>query len=80
MHNGKIFHGKWPNNWLEKFCNLKYENIIRPSCFNCKFKYPNTPGDFIVGDSWGIDKNRHGFRNDRAGVVFCMNEKAEKLF
>ena len=53
--------------------------MIRQSCKQCKLKYPNIPGDFIVGDSWGIDKRRYGFDSEKVGIVFIMNNKAKSL-
>lgn len=30
--------------------------FTRPSCFDCRFRYPNTFSDITMGDFWGADK------------------------
>lgn len=78
MLNGKVIHQKQKDNeWTRSF--LTSDSVIRPSCFNCKFKYPYTFGDFIVGDTWGLNKNAHGFSNQKTNVVLVMSERGKTL-
>ena len=63
---------QWRKHWLKG--NLH----IRPSCINCRYKYPNIFGDFIVGDGWGFD-NTKPTNAIKQGIVFQKTEFAKKL-
>jgi len=56
-------------------------NILRPSCFECKYKCISRLGDVTIADYWGIDKAIPGF-NDNKGVslVLVNTEKGLHLF
>lgn len=55
--------------------------IIRPSCYYCKYKKIIRVGDITIGDYWGIDKAIPKF-NDEKGVslILINNEKGMRLF
>ncbi len=57
------------------------ENILRPSCYECKYKSVFHPGDITIADYWGIDKACPGF-NDNKGVslVLVNSEKGKDFF
>ena len=78
MLNGHVIYRPGKNEWVEKFISDK--KILRPSCLTCGFKYPNIQGDFIVGDSWGIDKKTNGIQSGKAGTVFFISGRAQSLF
>ncbi len=66
----------------EVFKELFYKhNILRPSCYECKYKHIYHPGDITIADYWGIDKACPGF-NDNKGVslVLINSEKGEEYF
>jgi coenzyme F420-reducing hydrogenase beta subunit len=78
MLNGHVVYKPGQNEWVKKFISDK--SVIRPSCLTCEFKYPNIRGDFIIGDSWGIDKKANGIQSGKAGTVFFISERAQDLF
>ncbi len=55
--------------------------IIRPSCYYCKYKKIVRSGDVTIADYWGIDKAIPGF-NDNKGVslVLVNTEKGHNIF
>lgn len=64
------------------FRNIFYsENIARKSCYECRFKSLDRPGDITIGDYWGIEKNAPEF-DDNKGVslVLVNTEKGKKVF
>ncbi len=56
-------------------------NIMRPSCFTCKFACPERVGDITVGDFWGHEKINLAC-NTEQGVSICTlnTDKAISLF
>lgn len=45
--------------------------IQRPSCHECKFRFPNGQGDISIGDAWGI-KNFAPEMNDGRGTSIAV--------
>lgn len=63
------------------FKNLFYEHsILRPSCYECKYKSVMHPGDITIADYWGIEKAAPEF-DDNKGVslVLVNNDIGEKF-
>lgn len=56
-------------------------NVLRPSCYECKYKRINHPGDITIADYWGIEKISPDF-DDNKGVslVLINNEKGREIF
>lgn len=64
------------------FTTLFYSHhILRPSCFECKYKCISRVSDITIADYWGVDKAIPGF-NDNKGVslVLTNTEKGLNLF
>lgn len=55
-------------------------NMMRPSCFKCKYACPTRVGDITVADFWGHEKANVSF-NTQNGVSLCAlnTEKAVAL-
>ena len=54
--------------------------ILRPSCYNCKFKKPITYADLTLADYWGVDNIHPEFDDDKGtSLVLINNVKGEKL-
>lgn len=55
--------------------------VSRPSCHKCRFSNFERPGDFSIGDFWGIEAAHPSFF-DKNGVSLTMlnTEKGEKVF
>ncbi|MBU5461084.1 Coenzyme F420 hydrogenase/dehydrogenase, beta subunit C-terminal domain [Anaerostipes sp. MSJ-23] len=74
FENGKKVNGR-------VFKNLFYgHSILRPSCYECKYKSIIHPGDITIADYWGIEKAAPEF-DDNKGVSLALvnNNKGEKL-
>ena len=53
----------------------------RPSCYTCKFKFPNVQSDLTLGDAWGIQKYApEMFDNRGTSLVILHTMKGEKFF
>lgn len=64
------------------FRNLFYSHmILRPSCYECRYKSVMHPGDITIANYWGIEKATSEF-DDNKGVslVLANNENSEKVF
>lgn len=55
-------------------------NLMRPSCFSCKYACPERAGDITVGDFWGHEKIKLS-GNAEQGVSICVfnTEKAMSI-
>lgn len=49
------------------------DNILRPACYECKYKSINHPGDITIADYWGIDKALPGFNDDKGVSLVLVN-------
>lgn len=76
------------NNYLKRldqdvFIRLFLDNIIlRPSCYNCKFKKEVRISDFTIADCWHPDKVEAKLKDDDKGLsmMFLNSEKGKELF
>ena len=56
-------------------------DILRESCYRCKYKLENNPSDIILGDYFGIlDINKNMFDNNGVSHVIINSEKGKVLF
>ncbi len=66
----------------KKFALMFYENdILRPSCYECKYASLDRVADFTLGDFWGL-KKQHKEMFDQTGTsLFLINtQKGQELF
>lgn len=55
-------------------------DVYRESCYRCPYAGGERPGDFTIGDFWGIDFDAAGLDPKRGiSVVIANTEKAESL-
>jgi coenzyme F420-reducing hydrogenase beta subunit len=54
---------------------------LRPSCYDCIFKYFHNTSDMTIGDFWGIEKMKPNL-NDNKGISLLLinTSKSQKLF
>ncbi len=67
---------------MSEWTRLFYgHEILRKSCYCCKFTNLNRTGDITLGDFWGIERSNPSFYDDM-GVSLCLinSEKGEELF
>lgn len=66
----------------KRFCLIFYENdILRPSCYECKYASLDRVGDFTLGDFWGLKKQHKDFVDKTGCSLFLINtKKGEELF
>lgn len=56
-------------------------NIIRPACYECRYKSIEHPGDITIGDFWGIEEIDWEFDDDKGvSLVFINTEKGQNTF
>lgn len=62
------------------FYFLKSE-LFRDSCYDCHYTNLFRPGDFTLGDFWGIDGKKLGFNSvDGCSLVLLNTDKAKNIF
>lgn len=55
-------------------------DVYRESCYRCPYAGGRRPGDFTIGDFWGIDSSDAGLDPKRGiSLVLANSEKAKKL-
>jgi acetyltransferase-like isoleucine patch superfamily enzyme/coenzyme F420-reducing hydrogenase beta subunit len=79
----EILHRFSPMYFL--YASPKDNKILRPSCYNCKFRSPDRIGDITIGDFWGIDKFYNNIINKKMlkygiSLVFINSSQGEKYF
>ena len=50
--------------------------FLRPSCYSCKFRFPNGQSDISIGDAWGI-KNFAPDMNDERGTSLLITNTSK---
>lgn len=54
---------------------------LRPSCANCKAKFPNNHSDLTLGDAWGVEIFAPEMFDKRGvSIVFLHTEKGREIF
>ena len=53
------------------FQEFLMNTFLRPSCYDCKFRFPNIKSDISIGDAWGI-KNFAPDMHDFLGVSLAV--------
>lgn len=74
-YDGSVYNSRVYTNLFYSHC------ILRPICYECKYKSIARVGDISLGDYWGIEKAAPGF-NDNKGVslVLLNSEKGKNIF
>ncbi len=63
----------------KRFCLMFYENdILRPSCYECKYSNLDRVGDFTLGDFWGLKRQHKDFVDKIGCSLFLVNTKRGK--
>ena len=58
---------------------IGFENIVRPSCYDCSYKFETINSDMIIGDFWGVNKNANYYNQGGNSCVLCLTEKGKKF-
>ena len=54
---------------------------LRPSCYSCKFKFPNRQADLTLGDAWGVQNYApEMFDNRGTSLVIVHTAKGKDFF
>ncbi|MBQ7475880.1 MAG: Coenzyme F420 hydrogenase/dehydrogenase, beta subunit C-terminal domain [Selenomonadaceae bacterium] len=69
-------------NFQDNFVNQFLNGIIeRPSCHECKFKFPNGKSDVTIGDAWGVQNFAPNmFDNRGTSLVILHTDKGKDFF
>lgn len=54
--------------------------IERPSCHECKFKFPNSKSDLTIGDAWGVQNFAPKFFDNRGTSLVVVHTAKGKNF
>lgn len=77
--NGKsVFRNADTNLW-----NTAFNGALasRPSCYKCRFANMNRPGDFTIGDYWGIENVHPEWDSDHGvSLVLVNTAKGSEVF
>lgn len=75
------------NTFLHVFHNDPYmqaflhDVILRPSCYDCKFRCQRSGSDLTIGDFWGIDIVDKSFDDDKGvSLLIIKTEKGQMFF
>lgn len=73
--DGKKYYSK-------DYAAMFYKNdILRPSCYECKYTNLFRPADFTLADFWGVDNQIKDFNDNKGVSLFIINTaKGKKLF
>lgn len=87
--NGTIKKRKIPYKLSSFYSTFMNSQLIRDSCYECKYSSKNRPGDITLGDYWGIHREHPELLKSNGGIldvekgVSCVlvnSEKGRALF
>lgn len=87
--SGKVIQKKIPYKLSAFYATFMGSQLIRESCYTCKYSSEHRPGDITLGDYWGIHrehpellKSHGGFIDVEKGVSCLMinHDKGQALF
>lgn len=78
--NGKVYcKDRWHDLFFIGY--LQYNNFVRPSCYDCKFKCFPQKADITLADFWGIEKLDPSMDQDKGtSMVMINSDKGVALF
>ena len=80
FENGKVYcKDRWHDLFFIGY--LQYNNFVRPSCYDCKFKCFPQKSDITLADFWGIEKLDPSMDQDKGtSMVMINSDKGAALF
>ena len=80
FENGKVYcKDRWHDLFFIGY--LQYNNFVRPSCYDCKFKCFPQKADITLADFWGIEKLDPSMDQDKGtSMVMINSDKGAALF
>ena len=80
FENGKVYcKDRWHDLFFIGY--LQYNNFVRPSCYDCKFKCFPQKADITLADFWGIEKIDPTMDQDKGtSMVMINSDKGAALF
>ncbi|MBQ6299248.1 MAG: Coenzyme F420 hydrogenase/dehydrogenase, beta subunit C-terminal domain [Bacteroidales bacterium] len=80
FENGKVYcKDRWHDLFFIGY--LQYNDFVRPSCYNCKFKSFPQKADITLADFWGIEKLDPAMDQDKGtSMVMINSDKGAALF
>ena len=81
VEGGNTYFGNYYKDpWIRVFLR---DNILRTSCYSCKYSNLNRPSDITAGDYWGYsDKDKKSIRACEKGVSLAIvnTQKGRQIF
>lgn len=65
--------------WSTMALGYAFHALMRPSCYNCKFKGKYNKADITAGDFWGLKKTDKRYNRNGVSAVIIHTEKALEL-
>ncbi len=80
FENGRVYcKDRWHDLFFIGY--LQYNNFVRPSCYECKFKCFPQKADITLADFWGIEKLDPSMDQDKGtSMVMINSDKGAALF
>lgn len=80
FENGKIYcKDRWHDLFFIGY--LQYNNFVRPSCYDCRFKCFPQKADITLADFWGIENLDPSMDQDKGtSMVMINSDKGAALF
>ena len=58
---------------------IGFNNIVRPSCYDCHYKFNKNNSDIIIGDFWGVNKKASYYNQGGNSCIICLTKKGQKF-
>ena len=68
-------HNFWSNPYMRLFLS---DYILRPSCYQCKSKFPHKSADITMGDLWGAENIVNELDDDKGLSLIVINTQKGK--
>lgn len=79
LRDGRIIRNSIAEDSFEK--GFHQSLFLRKSCGECEFAGTPRPGEFTIGDFWGLEKYNPDYTDGKGvSLVFLNNEKADRIW
>lgn len=72
----KVIYNK---SWSTMELGYAFMTLVRPSCYNCKFKSLHNQADITAGDFWGLKKNDLRYYNNGVSAIITHTKRGTDL-
>lgn len=76
ISGGKVIYNR---TWSNTALGYAFGVLVRPSCYNCKFKGEYTQSDLTAGDFWGLKKTDKRYYYNGVSAILIHTPKGKSL-